>query len=134
MCATELAGTEQPRRDGASTCFPLFAIKNRCKISLYKYSREMQRCGPHPLQRTLLQWSREHLERQSYEERACARIHTPASESAAVLCGGSAEHVAARGPLGLQLDLTCWCFIDVLIQNTFNFPFNANMPNCLLDV
>lgn len=39
---TKAAATKHQLETGASMCFPLFAIKNRYKISLYKYTREMQ--------------------------------------------------------------------------------------------
>lgn len=42
MSMTKAAATKDQPETGASMCFPLFAIKNRYKISLYKYTREMQ--------------------------------------------------------------------------------------------
>lgn len=68
--ARQLSATKQQAETGFPTCFPLFAIKNRCMISLYKYSREY---GPHPVQSNLLRWSHKHLERQ--ESHAHTRTH-----------------------------------------------------------
>lgn len=79
-------------------CFPLFAIKNRYKITLHKYTREMQHVvNPFPPpQSKSLQWSHKHLGGQNYTKKRFIYVHTNNTITTTALLQG--KPVGHSGP------------------------------------
>lgn len=116
------------RRLKITSCLPLFAIKNRCKISLYKHSREMQRTVDPTLCRATCCGGVTNIWNDRVIQRELAHAHAVKLQPLLRRATDSVNTESARDSFGLRLVQTSSSTFSLLCSCVCATCFNANMP------